>query len=613
MKKLVIVFMLSIIPACMMAQWIRQSDLWITSVGLLNSQRDTCFGRTHNNNIWYRSNGYYGTNIFHAATTFNGVNTFTGASSFVNVNVHGSLSLYNAATGLVSDSVIVIDGGLLKKVLRSSIVNDSGYVKTTGTHSIWGTKTFYTPPIIKNLSSVKDTSKHVAVFDGSGNMYKEPMSYVSNATNLWQTVTSHIQTYLRPLNPFYGIFTDGFYDTGSTIINNLYLPSLTTGTSSDSILVSENGIVKKISKVPQDTTHYVKKYGGNIVYNTQNYKGKIIIVNNGLYAPSLSNGISSDSVLVLEKGVLKKILTTPSTQYWNVSNNNLYPLGTYPLDCNYGYDFSGGGNIAGNVIFSGGTSTFKGGVVIDGTLYMPTVSNGTAIDSVVVLEHGFIKKVATTTLSLNYLPLSGGIMTGNAIFSQFSSHYPKGMILDNNGATDTAHLKNIALSYLSLAGGTMTGNITNSSKASGYNKGAIWNQSGVLDTAHLTNISNYFLNNGVITNTKLYIGALNKGKYNILSTDYLVLDSSLTVTRAGAIPDTIYLPLTPNNGETHIIASIGNSLGLCVGSTVIMANGKTITQGGAYSNTYITIGTGNTRKFIYISATKYWLAFNVEE
>jgi hypothetical protein len=106
MKKLVIVFMLSIIPACMMAQWIRQSDLWITSVGLLNSQRDTCFGRTHNNNIWYRSNGYYGTNIFHAATTFNGVNTFTGASSFVNVNVHGSLSLYNAATGLVSDSVI---------------------------------------------------------------------------------------------------------------------------------------------------------------------------------------------------------------------------------------------------------------------------------------------------------------------------------------------------------------------------------------------------------------------------------------------------------------------------------------------------------------------------
>jgi hypothetical protein len=44
-----------------------------------------------------------------------------------------------------------------------------------------------------------------------------------------------------------------------------------------------------------------------------------------------------------------------------------------------------------------------------------------------------------------------------------------------------------------------------------------------------------------------------------------------------------------------------------------MANGKTITQGGAYSNTYITIGTGNTRKFIYISATKYWLAFNVEE
>jgi hypothetical protein len=134
--------MLSIIPACMMAQWIRQSDLWITSVGLLNSQRDTCFGRTHNNNIWYRSNGYYGTNIFYAATTFNGVNTFTGASSFVNVSITGTLS-----AGTVNNRIYLQLPSLDSTLLVVNKVYFLGYTPVT-----LHTDTIYIEPIVNHAN-----------------------------------------------------------------------------------------------------------------------------------------------------------------------------------------------------------------------------------------------------------------------------------------------------------------------------------------------------------------------------------------------------------------------------------------------------------------------------
>jgi hypothetical protein len=129
-------------------------------------------------------------------------NNTTGAIGWTNSNNYITLSSlsgtapigYNNSTGAIS-------------------INDTGYVPTTRVHNIWGAKTFYTPPVIKNLSLVKDTSKLLLVTDGSGNISKEHSTYISNTTNLWQIIDG---TTIYPINrvPPYGT------NVGSFLITN---------------------------------------------------------------------------------------------------------------------------------------------------------------------------------------------------------------------------------------------------------------------------------------------------------------------------------------------------------------------------------------------------------
>jgi hypothetical protein len=150
-------------------------------------------------NLWNNKISYADTsNTTHApASKYFVYNSFQKKITFTTTGSSGS-STFNSGTGAMNVPTYTLSGlgGIGFGSLRGSgnilyngsgqySIRDSGYVPTIGTHSIWGTKTFYTPPVIKNLSSVKDTSKHVAVFDVNGNMYKEPASWLLSNSNGW--------------------------------------------------------------------------------------------------------------------------------------------------------------------------------------------------------------------------------------------------------------------------------------------------------------------------------------------------------------------------------------------------------------------------------------------
>jgi hypothetical protein len=328
-------------------------------------------------------------------------------------------------------------------------IRDSGYVPTIGTHSIWGTKTFYTPPVIKNLSSVKDTSKHVAVFDVNGNMYKEPASWLLSNSNGWLLngntgtnpstnfigttdnkdlvfkVNNHIAGLLDYSygNTFFGVFA-GINNTGidNTGIGeaSLYLNNTGTGnTASGGYCLYHNSIGNYNTAVGVNslTGNTTGSFNTSIGYNTGTETEAALSyrIYIGAYADSTTKGIyGNENINRLYFNGIKLLQMTDTTtkiatkfnlagvtNYWARSGSV-----TSPANAN---DTVKVKTLKANTVTANNMLNIKGGMTVNDTVIINVLTYNASKSNTIIIDslNGANPLVTGSTVNLPSSPYNG--------------------------------------------------------------------------------------------------------------------------------------------------------------------------------------------------------------
>ncbi len=243
-----------------------------------------------------------------------------------------TLKLTGVQAGATSDSVMVISNGIVKKVAQSSI---AGTTYTAGTGMTLSGTTFNanTTSALWNANQLQGRTLS-ATAPTSGQTLKW------NGTS-WTPGNDSIATYTagNGVSMASNKVTLGGALTGATTIgtsstNTLKLTGIQTGATSDSVMMISSGVLKKIATSSITGTTYSAGNGLTLASGKFTIGGALSAATtiqtsstNTLTLTGIQSGASTDSVMVISSGVLKKVAQssiTSSSSQWTTSGSNIY-------------------------------------------------------------------------------------------------------------------------------------------------------------------------------------------------------------------------------------------------------------------------------------------------
>ena len=281
---------------------------------------------------------------------------------------------------------MVISNGIVKKVAQSSI---AGTTYTAGTGMTLSGTTFNanTTSALWNANQLQGRTLS-ATAPTSGQTLKW------NGTS-WTPGNDSIATYTagNGVSMASNKVTLGGALTGATTIgtsstNTLKLTGIQTGATSDSVMMISSGVLKKIATSSITGTTYSAGNAMSLSGTTMNWGGNLSSATtigtsstNTLKLTGIQTGATSDSVMMISSGVLKKIATSSITgTTYSAGNGLTLASGKFTI---------GGALSAATTIQTSSTNT----------LTLTGIQSGASTDSVMVISSGVLKKVAQSSIT----------------------------------------------------------------------------------------------------------------------------------------------------------------------------------------------------------------------
>ena len=210
---------------------------------------------------------------------------------------------------------------------------------------------------------------------------------------------------------------------GTSSSNTLKLTGVQSGSSTDSLVVMNNGVVKKMNPYTGSNGVTISSNGVRLGGNLSAATTIGTTSSNTLKLTGVQSGTSSDSLVVISSGVIKKVAVSTDVPTYTGSNGVTLS----------GTDVNLGGNLSSATTI--GTSSSN-------TLKLTGVQTGSSSDSIMVISSGIIKKTANANVSTSstaagdvsgtYSTLSVDKIKGTAISSSAPSG---GQVLKYNSTT----------------------------------------------------------------------------------------------------------------------------------------------------------------------------------
>ncbi len=501
-----------------------------------------------------------GGNLTQATTVANSGNTLTFSTGGFPFNITG------LPTGVVTDSLLVLQNGLIRKIAPLAIISANRSDSTTASNGL-------------NL-----VGKDVRL---GGNLIQA--TTITNNTNALT------------------------FATGGSALN---ITGLTTGLATDSLLVLQNGTVKKLAPInsfivnrPDSTTasnglNLVGKdvrFGGNLTQATTvaNNGNTLTFATGGtaLNITGLTNGIpATDSLLVVQNGLVRKL--APINSFINNKNDSTTASNGLNL---VGKDVQFGGNLtqATTITNNGNALTFATG---GAALNITGLNAGSSTDSLLTVN--------TTTGKINRINLStinkadsttannGLTLTGKNV--QIGGNLTQATTITNNANPLTIATGGTALNITGLPSGASTDSIVVINNATGQLRkiqalNVQSNLAEVYDVAGTQTLSNVFTNLNLGTTTIADAGytatggvitVTNAGLYKITYrvtvrvTNNVASGGEYQLTNAGvAIPGTLGYTFQQNNNRQQGTTTVVKIVNMVAGSTIAVQGRRYSTAG----------------------------------
>ena len=548
----------------------------------------------------------------------------TGATT-IGTSSSNTLKLTGVQAGATSDSVMVISNGVLKKVAQSSIAGTT-YTASTGMTLTGSAFSANTTSALWNANQLQGTSLSTTT-PTSGQVLK-----YNSTTSKWEPNTDNNTTYtasngvnVSGTNVSLGGALTGATTIGTSSTNTLKLTGIQSGASTDSLMVISSGVVKKVA-VSTDVPAYTANNGATMSGNNVVLGGALTSAttigtssSNTLKLTGVQTGATSDSLMLLSNGVVKKIAVAtvaPTYTYTNGVNAS-------------GTTVSLGGNLA-NATTIGTSST--------NTLKLTGVQSGASTDSLMVISSGVVKKVAVSTDVPAYSASTGMTLTGSAFSANTTSALwnanqlegksvsttapTSGQVLKFNGTSWTPGNDSVgtftATNGLTLSGtkelkigGSLTAattigtSSTNTLKLTGIQAGASTDSLMVISNGILkkvavsTDVPAYTASNGAtMSGNNVVLGGNLSGATTIGTSSSNTL--KLTGVQTGATSDSVMML---SSGVVKKIATSSITGTTYTGNNGVGISGTTVSLGGNLANA-TTIGTSssNTLKLTGVQA-----------